>query len=98
MHSFVWSAGVLTDLGQIFGADFNYASGIDNTYRIVGTADLAGNLFAHGYLLQNGTFQDLQPLSGQQVSWAMGMNNRGEVVGGSGFQDPFQEEGPPVYA
>jgi len=96
-HGLLWQAGVLTDFGPIFGADFNYAADVDAGGRIAGTSDLAGNLVAHAFLWNHGTVKDLSTFPGDQVSWAMGMNNLGQVVGTSGLRDPDQSDGPPLY-
>jgi probable HAF family extracellular repeat protein len=94
-HSFLWQAGVLTDLGSIFGTDFSYVNAIDQNGVVVGTSDLAGDLVAHAYIWKGGVITDLQTLPGYDVSWAGGMNNREQVVGLAGFRDPVQSDGPP---
>jgi probable HAF family extracellular repeat protein len=96
-HSFIWSTGVLTDLGQVLGSDFNSAADIDAKGKVAGTSDLAGDIVAHAYLWQAGTVRDLGTLPGDAVSWGMAMNNLGQVVGASGQRDPNLGDGPPVY-
>jgi probable HAF family extracellular repeat protein len=97
-HGIQWQSGVLTDMGQIFGSDFNYATDINNAGVVSGAADLAGDQAAHAILWKNGSVQDLSTYTGDQVSWANGMNNVGDVVGSSGGVDHHQGDGPPVYA
>ena len=96
-HGIVWQAGVLTDMGQIFGADFSFASDVDEAGRIAGSADLAGDQAAHAFLWKDGEVRDLSTYPGDVVSWAYGMNNLGDVVGSSGQVNHHQGNGPPVY-
>jgi len=85
-HGFLWHAGTMTDLGSIFGADFNGAFYIDNAGRIIGIADLAGDQAAHGFLWIGGRITDLRPLAPRDVvSWAFSMNKAGQIVGSSGL-------------
>jgi uncharacterized membrane protein len=86
----------LTDFGSVFGADFNYGSQADRAGRVVGTADVAGDVAAHGFVWDRGNIvQELGPLPSDQVSWALDINNSGIVVGASGLADwPY---GPPAY-
>jgi probable HAF family extracellular repeat protein len=101
-HAFLWQAGTMTDLGSIFGADFNYATHIDNSGRILGTADLAGDGSAHAFLWISGQITDLPPFSGDLVSWGDSMNRAGQIVGSSGMREngfaPFQVMRCPCHA
>jgi probable HAF family extracellular repeat protein len=97
-HGIRWQGGALTDLGQIFGADFVQAVDIDGAGRIAGSADLAGDQAAHAFVWANGSVTDLGTYPGDVVSWANGMNNVGDVVGSSGQVDHHQGDGPPVYS
>jgi probable HAF family extracellular repeat protein len=97
-HGIRWEGGALTDLGQVFGADFVYAIDIDGAGRIAGAADLAGDQAAHAFVWTNGLVTDLGPYPGDVVSWANAMNNVGDVVGISGQVDHHQGDGPPVYS
>ena len=94
-HGFVWSAGTLTDVGSIFGSNFNYVFGINNAGVAAGSADLAGDTGAHAILWNNGTVQDLSP-DGNISAGAVGINNFGQVVGSWGSVDPNPADGPPV--
>jgi probable HAF family extracellular repeat protein len=95
-HGFVWNAGVMTEFGSLFGADFNYGSQIDSAGRVVGISDLAGDTAAHGFVWDQGNIvQDLEPLPSNQISWAFAMNSSGSIVGSSGLFDGGSL--PPAY-
>jgi probable HAF family extracellular repeat protein len=95
-HSFVWQAGVITDLGEIFGGKFSYASDIDEAGNVVGASDLAGDRASAAYFLKNGTITQLPGLPGYDGIWSEGMNHRGQLVGSAGHvtSDPLYS--PPV--
>jgi probable HAF family extracellular repeat protein len=93
-HGFVWSAGTLTDIGSIFGSNFNYVYGINEAGVAVGSADLAGDVGAHTILWNNGTVQDLSP-DGNISAGATSINNLGQVVGIWGSVDTDPADGPP---
>jgi probable HAF family extracellular repeat protein len=95
-HGFLWNAGVLTDFGSIFGADFNYGNAINAAGQVVGSADLAGDTEAHAILWDQGTVQDLGAAFAGTVTFALDINNHSEIVGGLGSFDPFPEDGPPA--
>lgn len=95
-HGFVWSAGTLTDVGSIFGSNFNYVFGINDAGVAAGSADLAGDVGAHTILWNNGTVQDLSP-DGNISAGATSINNLGQVVGIWGSVDPDPSFGPPAY-
>lgn len=96
-HGFIWSAGTLTDLGSIFGSNFNYADAINDAGLVTGSADLPGDTAAHAFILNQGTVQDLTPYDGV-VAWGVGINNSGQVIGSWGDFDDDPEDGPPVEA
>jgi probable HAF family extracellular repeat protein len=95
-HGFVWSSGTLTDIGSIFGSDFNYVFAINNAGVAVGSADLAGDVGAHTILWNNGTVQDLSP-DGNISAGATSINNLGQAVGIWGSVETDLAYGPPVY-
>jgi probable HAF family extracellular repeat protein len=97
-HAFAWQAGTLTDFGPLFNSNFSYAYQVDPAGNVVGTSDVANDTAAHGFIWNQGVVTDLGTLPGDQVSWAIAENNVGAAVGSSGFVDPFQGDGPPVYA
>ena len=85
------------DLGQIFGADFDTANGMNRAGRIVGAADLVGNVTAHAFSWNRGTVEDLGAQLSDPVSWATAANERGQAVGISGLVDDFPGDGPPSF-
>ena len=94
-HGFQWSAGVLTDFGQIFGSNFNYGFGINKTGMIAGSADVAGDAGAHAIIWYQGTVRDLSPYDNISAG-GIGINNLGDVVGSWGSVDPDPADGPPI--
>ena len=96
-HSLTWSNGTLTDLGQIWGSDFGYSTGVDSLGRIAGASDLAGDLSGHAYLWDHGTVTDLSPYGDSISSWSNDVNSQGDIVGSWGFSDNDPADGPPVY-
>jgi probable HAF family extracellular repeat protein len=96
-HSFTWSNGVLTDLGQIFGSDFGYSVGSDAAGRIAGASDLVGDLSGHAYLWDHGTVTDLLPYDSVS-SWSNDVNSQGDIVGSWGSNDNDPADGPPIYS
>jgi len=94
-HGFQWSAGILTDFGQIFGSDFNYGNNINDSGMSAGAADVAGDTGAHAIIWDNGTVQDLTPGS-NFTAWGIDINNQNQVVGSWGGVDPDPADGPPV--
>jgi probable HAF family extracellular repeat protein len=94
-HGFVWSAGTITDLGSVFGSNFNYVFGINDAGVAAGSADLVGDTGAHAIVWNDGTVQDLSP-DGNISAGAVGINNLGQVVGSWGSVDPDPADGPPV--
>jgi uncharacterized membrane protein len=95
-HSFAWSNGVLTDLGQIFGSDFSYSVGVDSSGRIAGGSDLAGDRGGHAFLWDRGTVTDLSPYGDSISSWSGDVNNQGDIVGSWGYSDNDPADGPPL--
>jgi probable HAF family extracellular repeat protein len=95
-HAFTWLGGVMTDLGSIFGGNFSYASGINASGQIVGSADLVDDFGAHAYLWDNGAVTDLSPFGNDITSWGNDINGHGDVVGSWGFTDTDPADGPPL--
>jgi probable HAF family extracellular repeat protein len=84
-HAFLYSGGVMTDLGTLPGGYYSSGFGINNNGQVVGDAQVAGGNY-HGFLYSSGTMTDLGTLPGGSSSYAYGINNNGQVVGQSGGQ------------
>lgn len=77
-HAFLYSDGVMTDLGT-FGGHDSRASAINDAGQIVGDANIPGGR-THAFLFSNGKMTDLGTLGGA-YSVALGINNAGKIVG-----------------
>lgn len=73
-HAFLWSNGVMTDLGTLIGGSVSFARGINDSGQVVGHGDAASGGF-HAFVWHKGTMVDLGP------GLAEAINNAGEVVG-----------------
>jgi probable HAF family extracellular repeat protein len=73
-RAFLWSNGVMQDLGTLPGDLFSYASGINNAGQVVGASeDCDGN--THAVIWSNGVIQDLGTLPGGSESFASAIAN-----------------------
>jgi probable HAF family extracellular repeat protein len=92
-HAVLWTAGGVTDLGNLGSTKFNVAFGINNRGQVVGQAGLTGDTAFHAFLWQDGSMTDLGTLPGDVISWAETINSKGEAVGtsfdASGNMHPF---------
>ena len=86
VHAFLYSNGLLTDLGTL-GGDSSYANAINDAGQVAGVSFLPGNPMTygdftrHGFLYSGGAKTDLGTLGGPFGSAALGINNAGQVVG-----------------
>jgi probable HAF family extracellular repeat protein len=88
---FIWEHGVMTSLGHGFGGTMAGpgAEGsvmINNRGQIIGTSNLAGDVFAHAFLWEKGVMSDLGTLGGPN-SYPLWINDRGEIVGEADISD-----------
>ena len=72
----------ITDLGTLGGSE-SFASGINNSGKVVGYSPIAENSDYHAFLYEGTTMNDLGTLGGSE-SYAFGINNSGQVAGYSG--------------
>jgi len=77
---FLWEDGAMIDLGTL-GGTFGTPNFLDNTGRVIGQSNLAGDLSHHPFLWTKAQgMQDLGTFGGSsgQANW---MNEKGEIVG-----------------
>jgi probable HAF family extracellular repeat protein len=80
VHAFVYSNGVMTDLGAPDGGE-SWAYGVNNSDDVVGTLwGSDSSTFTHAFLYRDGVLQDLGTFGGVR-SGASGIDNNGRIVG-----------------
>jgi probable HAF family extracellular repeat protein len=80
VHPFLWSHGVMRDLGTL-GGDNGAPVWLTDNGQVVGDADLPGSQHHDAFLWRNGVMTDLGNLGGNSVAFMM--NARGQIVGRS---------------
>ena len=80
-RAFLFSNGIMQDLGNLGGRFGSLANGINELGQVVGTASTS-NGHPHAFFYSNGTMQDLGTLGGNN-SVAYGVNASGQVIGDS---------------
>ena len=80
-HAFVWSQGVMRDLGTL-GGQISVAHGVNEAGQVVGFAEnRVGPL--HAFVWSRGIMKDLGDAGKLgPTTWATGINSAGHVVGG----------------
>lgn len=79
---FLWEKGKLTDLGTLGGTIGN-AIWLNNRGQVVGSSNVAGDQFSHGFLWERGVMKDLPPFTGGSYSYGLWINEAGDAVGGA---------------
>jgi probable HAF family extracellular repeat protein len=77
---FLWEKGKgMQDLGGL-GGTFGQVNDMNSQGQVVGTSNLAGDLFTHGFTWSKGVLTDVGTLGGDssEADW---VNNAGQVVG-----------------
>ena len=79
--AFLYSNGVMQDLGTLLGGYQSYARGINNKGQVAGYSTTNGNSLVNAFLDSGGVIQDLGTLPGGTWREAHGINNNAQVVG-----------------
>jgi probable HAF family extracellular repeat protein len=79
-RAFLYSGGVVKDLGTLGGSQSN-AVDINDAGQVVGTSTLRRDTAQHAFLYSGGVMKDLGTLGGSQ-SYAYAISEYGQVVGG----------------
>jgi probable HAF family extracellular repeat protein len=80
VHAFIYSGGVMTDLGTLPGATSSYATAINASGQVAGWGPTGTGIY-HPFLSSGGTMTDLGVPSGAYSGQAFGLNNSATVVG-----------------
>ena len=80
INAFIYSNGVMQDIGTLPHGTYSNATAINNAGQVVGFAD-AGTGLLFGFLYSAGTMTNLGSLPGGYGSYAQGINNKGQIVG-----------------
>ena len=80
---FLYSDGVMQDLGTLPGASYSEANAINNSGTVVGYSDFQDG--SHAFVYSGGVMQDLNslidPNSGWTLNTATAINDSGQIVG-----------------
>lgn len=85
-HAFLYSGGVMKDLGTMAGASLSEATAINDSGVITGHGWVQGS--HHAFTYSDGVMRDLGTLGGRR-SFAYDINNQGQVVGNSNDPTDF---------
>jgi probable HAF family extracellular repeat protein len=80
-HTFLYSGGVLTDLGTLPGGSESQGNSINNSGQITGWSQTGIGKPTLAFIWSNGTYTNLGPVPGGSDSQGMAINDSGEVVG-----------------
>jgi probable HAF family extracellular repeat protein len=85
LHATLWANNLITDLGVLSGGRSSYATAINDSGRVVGSAEVSATTGAyHAVLWDANVIADLGTIGGLgRNSVALGVNNKGQVVGWS---------------
>lgn len=92
---FLYSAGILTELGHLENGNISRATAINDGGQVVGESNIAvdGQVPTHPYLYDGGQLRDLGTLANHGVNSAVAINNAGQIAGysdaGSGRMHAF---------
>jgi len=80
IHAFIWSNGMMTDLGTLPGEAHSFAYGINEGGQVVGDSWTSGA--GRAFLYSNGLMTDIGTLGGDTAT-ARAINDSGQIVGES---------------
>jgi probable HAF family extracellular repeat protein len=89
-HAFLWTDGVMTDLGTLPTGSSSKAFGLNDNGQVVGYAldgSPAGGGHNHAFLWEDGEMTDLLPVP--QFSTGNAINDSGQVAGTYSLNHPF---------
>lgn len=78
-HAFLYSGGVMTDIGTL-GGTVSEATSINDAGMIAGHASTDGTSQTHAFLYNGGVMTDINPFGSSQ-SYGRDINNQGQVIG-----------------
>ncbi len=79
-HAYLWTNGVMKDLGTL-GGGLSIAFALNAKGAVAGFSTLTGEQHTHAFLWQSGAITDLGVVAGDTDSGALGGNGFGQVVG-----------------
>ena len=80
IHAFLWSNGVMKDLGTLPGTQHSYANAINSSGQVVGFSYTSTD--SRAFLYSNGIMSDIGTLGGTTAT-ARSINDSGQIVGES---------------
>jgi probable HAF family extracellular repeat protein len=84
VHAFLYSGGMMQDLGTLAGGSYSYGSGINESGHVVGYSEL-GSGGNHAFLYSGGLMMDLNDLLNPGSGWilteAHAINDAGQITG-----------------
>src|SRR4030067_514448 len=88
-HAFLWSNGVMSDLGTL-GGTLSYAHAINDKGEVIG--EFWSGVNSKSFLYKDGVMNDLGTLGGTTSSQAWDINKKGQITGSydyAGYYKPF---------
>ncbi len=86
-HAFLYSAGVMQDLGTLPTGSTSMAQAINAAGHVAGESSIGGLLRTHAFLYRDGVMQDIGTLPGTTNTQVTGMDSADDVVGYAGPMD-----------
>jgi probable HAF family extracellular repeat protein len=80
---FLWENGTMLDLGTL-GGTFGQVNDLNDPGQVVGTSNVAGDVYTHGFIWSKGVLTDVGTFGGDnaEADW---INNAGQVAGSADF-------------